>query len=170
MFDKVKKFINGKTLSAEILRFVLVGGIATVIDFLVMALTLYLFAPENYPDFLSIFAGGSPTPLAAAVGTGAGFLAGLAANYFLSVVFVYNEEGKSKTIKGFLLFAVLSAVGLAVHEAGMYLFYTVLRINEWIVKIFLTTVVLVYNYLTRKIFIFRKAGGEKPENDEEETR
>ena len=40
----------------------------------------------------------------------------------------------------------------------MYLGYDLLHIDEWIVKIFLTAVVLVYNYLTRKFFIFRKKG------------
>lgn len=156
MFDKIKKFINGKTLFAEILRFVIVGGLATVTDFLVMALTLYLFAPGDYPDFISIFTGGNPTPVAAAVGTGAGFVTGLLVNYFLSVLFVYNDEGNSKSINGFLLFAGLSAVGLLIHEAGMYVLYSVCHINEWIVKIILTLVVLVYNYLSRKFFIFRK--------------
>ena len=182
MFAKFKKFINGKTTFAEILRFVFVGGLATVTDFLVMALTLYLFAPENYPDFISIFVSGNPTFIAAATGTGAGFIAGLLVNYFLSVLFVYNDEGNSKSIKGFLTFALLSAVGLLIHEAGMYFLYSVCHVNEWLVKIFLTVVVLVYNYLTRKCFIFRnktkqngtetngrKATGNKTERDSNKT-
>ena len=154
----IKKLWNSPLLR-EIVRFLIVGGGATVVDFLTMSLVLYLMQPEIYPDFLSIFLGGTaePTTLATVIGTGAGFLVGLAFNYIFSVLFVYKEKGNSKTVGGFLLFAVLSAGGLLIHLLGMYLGYDLLHINEWIVKIVLTAVVLVYNYLTRKFFIFRKS-------------
>ena len=157
MISFIKKLWNSPLLR-EIVRFLIVGGGATVVDFLTMSLVLYLMQPEIYPDFLSIFLGGTaePTTLATVIGTGAGFLVGLAFNYIFSVLFVYKEKGNSKTVGGFLLFAVLSAGGLAIHLLGMYLGYDLLHINEWIVKIVLTAVVLVYNYLTRKFFIFRK--------------
>lgn len=149
-------------LTWEIVRFVIVGGIATVVDFLTMSLVLYGMQPAIYPDFLSIFLGGTeePSTLATVLGTACGFLVGLLFNYILSVLFVYKEKGKSKTVGGFLLFAVLSAGGLAIHVLGMYLGFDLLHINEWIVKIVLTAVVLVYNYLTRKIFIFKSS--DKP--------
>lgn len=158
MISFIKKLWNNPLLR-EIVRFLIVGGGATVVDFLTMSLVLYLMQPEIYPDFLSIFLGGTaePTTLATVIGTGAGFLVGLAFNYIFSVLFVYKEKGNSKTVGGFLLFAVLSAGGLLIHLLGMYLGYDLLHINEWIVKIVLTAVVLVYNYLTRKFFIFRKS-------------
>ena len=158
MISFIKKLWNNPLLR-EIVRFLIVGGGATVVDFLTMSLVLYLMQPEIYPDFLSIFLGGTaePTTLATVIGTGAGFLVGLAFNYIFSVLFVYKEKGNSKTVGGFLLFAVLSAGGLLIHLVGMYLGYDLLHINEWIVKIVLTAVVLVYNYLTRKFFIFRKS-------------
>ena len=71
---------------------------------------------------------------------------------------------------GFLLFSLLSAGGLAIHLLGMYLGYDLLHINEWIVKIILTAVVLVYNYITRKVLIFRKKpSGEEKEEQKDET-
>ena len=154
----IKKLWNSPLLR-EIVRFLIVGGGATVVDFLTMSLVLYLMQPEIYPDFLSIFFGGTAEPptLATVIGKGAGFLVGLAFNYIFSVLFVYKEKGNSKTVGGFLLFAVLSVGGLVIHLVGMYLGYDLLHINEWIVKIVLTAVVLVYNYLTRKFFIFRKS-------------
>ncbi len=158
MFRKFKEFINQQTLLGEILRFVFVGGVATVIDFLFMGITLYIFAPENYPNFFNVFFGAkvSPTALAAAVSTGVGFLFGLTSNYILSVLFVFNEKGKSKTVKGFLVFCLFSLGGLLIQEVGMWLLFGKIGVNEWIVKILMTLVVLVYNYVTRKIFIFRK--------------
>ena len=170
MFDKIKNFINQKTLFGEIMRFVLVGGLATVVDFLMMGITLYIFAPEKYPSFFNVFYGATETPsvLAACFGTGVGFIFGLLANYLLSIVFVFNEKGNSKSAKGFLVFALFSAIGLGIHEAGMYLLNGLLFINEWVVKILLTLVVLVYNYVTRKLLIFKKTTPQKPDGEQGE--
>lgn len=162
MFKKLKEFINQKTLFGEIMRFVLVGGLATVVDFLAMGVTLYLFDPSLYPSFFNAFyGGGEPTLLANCFGTGIGFLVGLMANYLLSVIFVFNEKGNSKSLKGFIIFAIFSAIGLGIHILGMYLLNGLLNLNQWLVKIFLTLVVLVYNYLTRKFLIFKKANQSK---------
>lgn len=153
------QFINQPTLVGEILRFILVGGLATVIDFGVMGITLYACDPSLYPHFYNVFfGGGDPSPLAAALGTGLGFIVGLMANYLLSIVFVFNEKGKSSTFSGFIKFAILSAVGLGIHELGMWALFTKLGVNEWLVKILMTGVVLVYNYITRKLLIFKKSG------------
>ncbi len=158
MFKKLLAFINQPTKFGEILRFVIVGGLATVIDFLAMGITLYLFEPSLYPNFYNVFFGaiGEPSTLAASFGTGLGFLFGLLANYLLSILFVFNEKGKSKTLKGFLVFTFFSAIGLLIHEIGMLVFFGELKINEWVVKIVMTLIVLVYNYITRKLFIFKK--------------
>ena len=146
----------------EFVRFCIVGVGATLVDFLAMSLVLYLFEPEIYPDFISIFIGGKedPSTVAAVVGTACGFIAGLIFNYILSVFFVYKENGNSKTVKGFILFALLSGGGFLIHVLGMYLGFDILGINEWIVKIVLTAVVLIYNYITRKIFILHKVKKE----------
>ena len=159
-------------LIREIVRFLLVGGGATIVDFLAMSLVLWAMQPAIYPNFLSVFFGGTqePSTLATVIGTGCGFLVGLAFNYIFSVLFVYKEKGNSKTMGGFLLFSLLSAGGLAIHLLGMYLGYDLLHINEWIVKIILTAVVLVYNYITRKVLIFRKKpSGEEKEEQKDET-
>ncbi len=163
MFTKLKNFINGKTLMGEIVRFLLVGGLATVVDFFMMGVTLYIFAPDKYPSFFNVFYGSTvpPTLLAACFGTGVGFIFGLIANYVLSVVFVFNEKGDSKTLKGFLIFAFFSLIGLGIHELGMYLLNGLLNVNEWIVKIILTLVVLVYNFITRKLLIFKNSRGDQ---------
>ena len=166
MISKIKALFEKYPVLGEIFRFCLVGGIATVVDFLIMAVTLYLFHPELYETFWQVFFGGSGNPslLANMVGTGLGFLVGLVVNYFLSVFFVFLHKGDSQTAKGFLQFAFLSAIGLGLHEVGMYLLNELLGVNEWIVKIVMTIIVLIYNYVSRKLIIFK----EKPASLEEE--
>lgn len=142
----------------EILRFLIVGGVATLVDMFVMGVVLYVFAPSLYPKFYNVwYGGGEPATVATVVGTGCGFTVGLIVNYIFSVLFVFDHKGKSKSVGGFLVFTLLSAVGLGMHIGGMYVGYNVLHINEWIVKIVLTFVVLVYNYTSKRLLLFRKA-------------
>ena len=44
----IKKFIEKHPTLWEIFKFLLVGGGATVVDFVVMSITLYMFAPDKY--------------------------------------------------------------------------------------------------------------------------
>ena len=158
---KKREKSGGKKLFWEIFRFLIVGGVATVIDMLVMGVVLYLFDASLYPHFYNVFyGGGEPTAIATVVGTGCGFLAGLVVNYICSVIFVFDEKGDSRSVKGFLIFFILSAVGLAIHLIGMYLGYDLLGINEWIVKIVLTVVVLIYNYISKRLIIFTNKRGK----------
>lgn len=142
----------------EIIRFVIVGGLATVIDMLVMGIILYAFEPSLYPKFYNVWIGkvGNPKTIATVVGTGVGFTVSLIFNYLLSVIFVYEDKGNSKSVKGASLFVILSVIGLLINMAGMWLGYDICGINEWITKIIMTLVVLAYNYVTRKLFIFKK--------------
>ena len=86
-------------------------------------------------------------------------------NYILSVLFVYEDKGNSKSVKGAILFAVFSIIGMLINMGGMWLGYDVCGINEWVTKIIMTLVVLVYNYTTRKLFIFKKEKPQEVVND-----
>ena len=164
--EKLKEFSTKHSLLVEIIRFLIIGGIATIIDMLVMGITLYIFQPQNYPNFFNVFYGATndPSTISTIIGTGLGFIFGLIFNYVFSILFVFEEKGKSKSVVRFISFSLLSFIGLCIHLLGMYIGYDLLKINEWIVKIILTLIVLVYNYLTRKLLIFKKV---KEENVDE---
>lgn len=155
----------------EILRFLLIGGFATLIDMCVMALIIYLpnaplFDNKLYNVFLYKNA---VSGLVVAAANACGFLSGLLFNYVFSVIFVYKGDNSSaKTGRGFLGFAALSLAGLTIQTAGVYVGYELLNINEWIVKIIFVFIVLVFNYYTRKKFIFNgkaKAGADDDGED-----
>ncbi len=141
----------------EIIRFLFIGGLATILDMCVMAMIIYfpnaeLFGGKFYNVFLDKEAANGAI---VALGTAAGFLSGLIFNYIFSVIFVYKGDNSSaKTGKGFLTFVVLSLAGLTIQTLGVYVGYKVFNVNEWIMKIIFVFVVLVFNYFTRKKFIF----------------
>lgn len=162
----IKKLNEKYPLFMEIVRFGVVGVLATVVDMAAMGVVLYLFEPSLYPHFYNVwYGGGEPSTLATVIGTGTGFVLGLFVNYFLSVLFVFSEKGKSKSVYGFTVFAILSAIGLGIHLVGMYIGYDLLGINEWIVKIILTAIVMVYNYVSKKLLLFKKIKAADKEED-----
>lgn len=157
MKNIISKFQKGYPRASEITRFLLVGGLATIIDMLVMAIVMFLPNHSLYGNnILTFFLNSGITPTKwVVIGTIVGFLVGLVVNYVLSYKFVYiGENKKARTKKGFILFLVLSAIGLIIQTVGMFVGYDLLKLNEWFVKVVLVCVVLVFNYITRKMFIF----------------
>ena len=124
----MKKLIN------QILKFGIVGVIATIIDFAV----LYILTEFIHIHYL--------------VSSIISFTVSVIFNYILSIKWVFEVNHK-QTKKDFILFVVLSVIGLGINELIMYLMVDKLGIHYMFTKIFATGVVMVYNFITRKIFI-----------------
>ena len=161
--EKIKH--TKKQLLAEIFRFLLVGGLATIADYIVF----YLFRQWLLPT--QLFDAKAWDICSLIIATAFGFCAGLVVNWILSVKFVFRavkntEEAHSK--KGFLIFTVIGLIGLGITELGMLVLVRVfpaitlfgttqflLPWDEWLAKIIMTCIVLVFNYIGRKIFVFK---------------
>ena len=100
----------------------------------------------------------------------AGFTAGLLTNWFLQK-FVYRyitkDQQRSKLV--FLKFVVLSLIGFGITWVGMqlstplhddvlidFLFLHNIQLIFWIFKVVLTIIVLIINYVGRKLFVFNQ--------------
>lgn len=177
---------NKKTaLSGEILRFIVVGIIATLVDLLLNYLFVFLI-PNSWDGDLKI-----------AICTTAGFIGGVIINYILSIIWVFQnvaDEKDAKSKKNFFMFVLLSAIGLVLGIAFMSGFnaFSVASFHIdlyswqpsslsdifsnlgliftsagfWLFTFFFcvkTLIVLFYNYLSRKIFIFKAP--EKKNNE-----
>ncbi len=150
-----------KQLFWEIFRFLLVGGTATVVDWAIA----YLFYTWLLPPALIGEVG------ALLLSTALGFCVGLVVNWLLSVSFVFREvkeEVRATSGKSFLTFTAIGVVGLVISELGMLL-VPVLPAFElfgsatflgaawswWSMKAVMTAIVLVCNYIGRKLLIFK---------------
>ena len=136
-----------KNIVGEFMRYLLVGGIAFIADFLVLCLCQeYLFQNLRYGLYLA---------------TAIGFITGLSVNYILSITFVFasaKTTNAGKSIKDMIVFSVVGIVGLLLSELGMFIGADILSIQYQIVKLGVTVIMLLWNYMGRKFLIFNKAG------------
>lgn len=134
MKEKISELMENKLIK-QILRFGVVGGIAFLIDYAILIICKELL--------------GFSVLLSAAIA----FTISVIVNYILSVTWVFDVNKEKSAKKNFIIFIVLSVVGLGITELIMYLGSDVLNINYLIVKIFATAVVMVFNFITRKMFL-----------------
>lgn len=139
-------YINDKRVFFEIVRFALVGIIASLFD--IVTETLFnSFIPLSWNGVLRII-----------IYVTAGFIIGVIVNYLCSVYMVYKNttsEDISRTLKGKIMFVLLSAVGLALSWLLRWLFQDICHIGFVTSFILQTLIVMVWNYLSRKYLIFR---------------
>lgn len=123
-------------LLKQILRFTIVGGIATVIDFV----CLYIFK-----EFLNLNIILSNT---------LSFTISVIYNYIASIKWVFDVNKNSKF--QFIIFVILSVIGLLINNGILYLFTSYTEFYYLLSKVFATIVVMIYNFITRKIFLEKK--------------
>jgi len=123
-----------KELFKQIFKFGIVGGLAFIIDYTI----LYLLT-----EFLNIYY---------LVSSVISFVISLVFNYILSIYWVFDVK-KKQTYKEVLLFAILSTIGLLINQLCMWIGVEFLHIYYMITKLVSTIIVMIYNFITRKIFI-----------------
>lgn len=140
-----------KKLMDQILKFGVVGIIAFFIDFGIFKLLSSVFGV--YYLVANFF----------------GFTISLIFNYVASMTFVFERKENADRKAEFVIFTILSVIGLLLSELIIYLCIEVIYENmpllmsyisrqwaETFGKVVATGIVMVYNFITRKIFLEKK--------------
>ncbi|MDO4590080.1 MAG: GtrA family protein [Slackia sp.] len=122
-------------LIAQIMKFGAVGAVAFVIDYGLLAALTEIFG-VNYLVSATI-----------------SFTASVVFNYAASMRYVFTHKEDMSRRREFVIFVVLSIIGLLINNACMWAGVELLGLHYLIVKIFATAVVMVWNFVTRKIFL-----------------
>ena len=130
----INKLKNNK-LFMQIFKFGFVGGLAFIIDYAVL-----IFCKEVLN-------------LDVLVSAAIAFSVSVVFNYILSVKWVFDVDQEKSKSKNFILFIVFSIIGLILTEIIMHVGVKVLDFNYLIVKIVATAIVMVFNFITRKMFL-----------------
>lgn len=127
-----------KKLFAQILKFGVVGGLAFFIDYGIMIL-LTEGCGVHY-----------------LISSGISFSISVIFNYILSIVWVFEVDKEKGKATNFLAFLSLSLIGLGLNQLLMWILVDKWAIYYMISKILVTAIVMVYNFITRKIFLEKK--------------
>lgn len=141
----MRKLIN------QILRFGVVGFISFFIDFAVYGIS------ANIIGIHYLIAGVL------------GFTVSVIANYYLSMHFVFESRDDISKRREFTVFVILSLIGAGVNELILFVCIDLVYSNwPWLqswcsvklanlaAKVAATGIVMVYNFVTRKIFLEKK--------------
>lgn len=127
--NKKSKLLN------QIFKFLIVGGTAFVIDYGVLIICKEVFH------------------LSTIVSSALGFIISVIYNYIASVKWVFDVDEEKSKKRNFILFILFSVIGLIITEIIMVIGADVIHFEYKLVKIFATAVVMVFNFVTRKIFL-----------------
>lgn len=151
-------------LMEQIMKFGVVGFVCFFIDYIVLfAATEFLNIPYMISSMIS-------------------FTVSVVINYVLSIKFVFKSKKDANKLKEFISFVILSLIGLGINQIIMWfgveivigngieplisggsqkgIIYSlcrlIVRYDYMLVKIAATGIVMVYNFISRKIFLEEK--------------
>lgn len=81
------------------------------------------------------------------------FVASVTVNYIISMKFVFVGKKHRSKKQEYMIFVALSVIGLVINESGMWLMVEIGGLYYMLSKSIVTVIVMVYNYITRKLFV-----------------
>ena len=133
-----------KKLIAQFMKFGVVGVIAFVIDYGLLALLTEVFS-VNYLVSATI-----------------SFTVSVIFNYVASMRYVFTHKEDMSRRREFVIFVILSVIGLLINNFCMWAGVELAGIHYLITKIVATAIVMVWNFVTRKIFL---DAGDAPQKE-----
>ena len=128
-----------KKLFEQLIKFGIVGVVCFLIDYGLMVLLTEIFKVHYL------------------LSSGVSFCVSVIANYVLSLKYVFDTGNDKRSITEFLIFIILSVIGLGIHQALMWLCVEIFHIFYMVSKIGVTAVVMVYNFITRKMILEKRS-------------
>ncbi|RJQ30572.1 MAG: GtrA family protein [Peptococcaceae bacterium] len=124
----------------QLIKFALVGGVNTFIDWAVYLLIIKIFSPESIIYYTAA--------------KGFSYFCGMINSFFLNRYWTFNVQSSDNEKNRFLKFVLVNAVSLGINTGSLYL---LLRLNgHHLVALFLATAAsFVFNFSLNKMWVFR---------------
>ncbi len=126
-----------KNLIKQIMRFGVVGVISFLIDYGI----LYVLTEKANIYYL--------------LSAGISFTVSVVINYLLSMSWVFKSNKKRGKKEEFIIFIVLSLGGLLLNQVMMYVLVDYMNVYYLLAKIVSTAIVMIYNFISRKLILER---------------
>ena len=137
---KMLKIKNKETqdLLIKIVKFIIVGGIATIISGIVFFLC---------DHFLK---------MSVLISNTIAFMISVIYNFWASCKYVFDVDKNKNKIRIFSEFIVFAIIGYLLTEVLLWIIVDKLKWDHMIAWLFVTTIVMIFNFITRKIFLETK--------------
>lgn len=136
MPDNASARLARLTVGHQFVRYALVGGLAFVVDFA----TLYVLTDFFLVHYL--------------ISATVGFLLGLATNYALCVVWIFDYRALQNKLHEFTVFSVIGLAGLVLNNGVMYLLTDISGLHYLGSKLVAAALGLVFNFALRRQILF----------------
>ena len=136
----IKKLLNLYKKYEEIINYIVVGGITTVISILSYFLIRTILK--------------SDTSLNVQISTVFSWIVAVTFAYFANRIFVFksNNSRKTEAVK----FVTSRIMSLLIEMLVMFILTSVVKINDKVAKVLVQFIIVILNYLFSKIFVFKK--------------
>jgi putative flippase GtrA len=128
---------NTDNVFIQLFRYTFVGGVAFIVDFLL----LFVFT-----EYFKVYYLTSAT---------ISFICGLGTNYILSVSWVFNNRSVQNRLVEFVVFGFIGIVGAGGNILFIWFFTEITHFHYLVSKIVSTVLVYFWNFTVRKFFLFR---------------
>lgn len=155
----IKKFENNYPKISKFIEFFTINILSIIFDLLVMAFTIYFCNLQVFSkDFFKVFLSNrTPSSWSVILGSSLGFIFCLILNYFLSHILFYRDNNTKKSRTFFLL---SSSINLLIQIFGIFIGYSLLHKNKWIIKILFSFIFFISNSIQLK-YLFTKNSLDK---------
>lgn len=142
-----------KIKSHKLVKQLLSFGIVGILSFVVEMLCLNIFK-ACFPLIIKGFEPDTYTLAAAPIA----FIISLLFNYVLSMRFVFKKRQDANGKQVFIIFLILNLIALGLNQLFMWILVSILPIANSVLKanvakLVATALVMIYNFISRKIFI-----------------
>ena len=127
-----------KKLITQLFKFGIVGVLATLLEWILF----YVLT-----NIIHIHYG---------ISTAIAFLISTIFNYYLSVKYVFDVDKEKSKKRNFIIFVIFSIIGLGLNELILWISIEKLHIYNMIGKIIATGIVMIFNFITRKLFLEKR--------------
>ena len=144
------EFASGIFKRHQFLRYAFVGGVSFLVDAIVLMLVHdFIFPTQSY---------------GLGVATVAGAVIGHLCNYYLGLLVAFNSEKEREQcskFKAFMLIAMVGVIGMILKVILMYIATAIFGDEYYkLLNIPVAGICLIWNYLGRKIFVFKNENTE----------
>ena len=126
---------NQQKLLIKIIKFVIVGGIATLISGIVFFICDHFF---KMPVLLS---------------NTIAFIISVIYNFWASIKWVFEVDKNKKKHTVFIEFIVLAVIGYFLTQLLLWLMADILKWNHMLAWLIATIIVMIFNFITRKVLL-----------------